>query len=50
MKLDFIGIEYIKKYKEESSQEFKKKVGNIEKEVKTLVDFIEVKKKINMKM
>ena len=35
MKLDFIGEKYIEEYKEKSSQEFKKMVGNIEQEVKT---------------
>ena len=40
MKLDFTGVQYIKEYKEKLSQEFKKVVGEIEQEVKTLVDCI----------
>lgn len=40
MKLDFIRVKYIKEYKEKSSQEFKKIVGDIKQEVKTLVDFV----------
>ena len=54
MKLDFTGVQYIKEYKEKLSQEFKKVVGEIEQEVKT-VDCIfywvkSKKKKKNMKM
>ena len=42
MKLDIIGVKYIKEYKEKSSQEFKKMVGNIKQEVSStaLVDCI----------
>lgn len=40
MKLDFIRVKYIKEYKEKPSQEFKKIVGNIKQEVKTLVDCV----------
>ena len=55
MKLDFTGVQYIKEYKEKLSQEFKKVVGEIEQEVKKLVDCIfywvkSKKKKKNMKM
>ena len=40
MKLDFIKVNYIKEYKEKSSQEFKEIVSDIKQEVKTLVDFV----------